>query len=434
MKDIKILSLVCGLLARASCEKVVMDDTVLNPGQENGTARLSVTTRSGEEGTENVADGRVYVFNQAGACVQLLTTNEDQPSATVSLNAGTYTVCAVGGEDLSRFSLPTKAEATKTSVVSPAAGKVMDDLMMKSMEVTIESGKDQDLSVILERKVLSLEKLELKAVPSDVTKVELTLSPFYTNIRLDGSYDDSVVEDYKVELTKQADGTTWSATPKKVLLPSKGVPTITILLTTTTGTEGYSYTAEQAMTANHKISISGTYNVSRGAKVTATLRAATWGEDQAVEFGVDGSSVVYRPVQGTFCNGYYVVSVNATDREAVLLAKEKLIEYTAPTGEAATSASAWRTAMTEPMAALAKPTGIEGSWRLPTLAEVRVFSQDTQIVSFGSLGYSPLYFCDDNGTLKWAQTHKTDSDFELNQGSSGFNASMRLRPVIDISY
>jgi len=423
------------MMALVSCEKVVLDEESIDypSEQPSGTAQLTVKTR-GEGTDENaVAQGRIYIFNQAGECVQMLSTDDENNSATVQMAAGTYTLYAVGGEDLTRFNLPSKSEATSTSVITRVEGKVMDDLLMKQATVTLEDGEQLNQVLSLEHKVICISQLEIKKVPSTVTKVEVTISPIYSTIRLNGTYPDTPTESYKVSLTKQEDGKTWKAQPQQMLFPSKGMPTIKVSITTSEGTVSYSYTASEELPANHHFNISGTYMAAQGVTLTGVLTAAGWGEDREITFDFDDDNkevVTYNPVAGELCNGYYVVSVNATARTAVLLAKQKLTYEVPATGSAE---SVWLEALAAPMAALALPENIQGSWRLPTLDEAAVFTQGTNDISFDSSGNSPSYFCLDGGVLKWAYTKQTDSGNVLKSGTN-YNGNVLLRPVIDINY
>ena len=419
-------------MALAACEKIVLTDEGLNVEEKEGTAFLTLSTRGPGDETMSVNIAKIYIFNSTGNCVEILTIDGETTEATAQLSAGTYTLYAVGGNDLERFTLPTQTAATATSLITLVEGKAMDDLVMKSAVLTLDDGDEESLALTLDRKIISIDKVELTSVPTDVTKVEVTLSSFYTAIQLNGTFDDTSITDYTVELTKQSDGTTWSIQPEQLMMPSKGVPTITMTLTTPTGTNSYAYTAAEALAANHHYTISATHEVPQGATLAVSVNAVAWGDNHAVEFDFDESHTVYRPVAGTFCNGYYVVSVDATQRKAVLLAKQKLVPYTAP--EAGSPATDWRAALTAPMASLEKPINITNNWRLPTSAEVAIFSKDTQLVTFSSNGNSKNYFCEDDNTLKWAYTHHTDTSDDLNWGTTDFNGTIRLRPVIDIDY
>lgn len=428
-KHFIFLSLI--LFAFSSCEKAVLEDEIPSEPLTVGTASLTVSTRGGN--TESpVTQGNIYIFNQAGNCVELLTTSETSNSATAQLPAGTYTLYAVGSCDLSRFELPTKATAQATSVITRKEGEVMEDLLLKSANVTLEDGESINQTIALEHKVICVNQVEIKKVPSDITKVEVTLSPLYQSIRLNGTYPDSPTESYKITLTKQDDGTTWLSTPQQMLFPSKGTPTIKVSFTTSQGdVRGYSYTASEELPANHHFTISGSYTAEQGISITGILTAAEWGDDCEITFDFDnGNMSVYNPVAGQFCNGYYVVSVDRQARKVVLLAKEKLA-YTAP--DEATNSTAWRQALTAPMASLAKPTGINGNWRLPTLEEVSIFSKDSQVNAFTN-NASPVYFCEDEDVLMWGWTKSTDEGYELKKGKETFYNYFHLRPVIDITF
>ena len=95
-------------------------------------------TRSGDANENAMAEGRIYIFNSAGTCVQMLSTDDENTSAQAKLAAGTYTLFSVGGDDLARFTLPSKDEATTSSIIGRQTGKVMDEFLWKQTEVTLE--------------------------------------------------------------------------------------------------------------------------------------------------------------------------------------------------------------------------------------------------------------------------------------------------------
>ena len=422
---------VCAVMNLSSCGEAVMDDA-LTTEPYGGESRLTLTTRGDGDASEStILESRVYFFNEAGKCVQIISADEEDNSFTVMLAAGTYTVLSVGGEDLSRFSLPLQTNAATNSVIALKDGQEMGDLLMKQSTVTVVKGQDQSETITLERKVTKIGSVEIKEVPTDVTGVEVTVSSFYGSVYLDGTFPDSPTTDYTVTLTKQQDGTTWKAEPEQLSFPSAGNPTILVTLTKADGKESYSYTLTEALTSNKSYSLSGTYKHTWG-KLTVTLAAQAWGDSQDAEFEFDAGNMVFsNPVAGEFNNGYYVVSVNATARTAVLLAQSKLV-YNAPAS--GSNAAAWQEAIAGPMEALAKPTGVTNDWRLPTTDETAVFSKDPQIVTFSDAGYSALYFCTKEGALQCGWTTKSGETYTFHWGDSGFNSNITLRPVIDISF
>ena len=127
----------CVLMALSSCEKQVIGEDGMEASEteeaEGGSARLSVITRAPGDPNENaVSEGRIYIMNSTGTCVEILSTDEESNQATTRLAAGQYTLYAIGGDDLSRFSLPTKSGATANSVITRLEGKVMADLLLAS--------------------------------------------------------------------------------------------------------------------------------------------------------------------------------------------------------------------------------------------------------------------------------------------------------------
>ena len=425
---------VCAVVGLSSCEKVFIVDGENAPEQSDGVARLTLTTRSDDNSDEAfMLQTRIYIFRQSEKCVQMLDINEDDNTATVQLAAGSYRLCAVGGDDLARFTLPTQADATTASIIKLQEGKVMDNFFSKQVSVTLADGDKVSENITLERKVACLNKIEVKDVPADATDVEVTLSSFYGAVQLDGTFPSSPTTDYKVALTKQSDGTTWQAMPQTLLFPSVDTLVFSVLFTTANGVKSYSYTMNEALEANYYYSLSSTYKAQ--AKLDITLTATNWNEERIIDSDFSDANMTYLPVAGQYCNGYYVVSVNEDARTAVLLSE--WILYDIPADKTQGSAGLWKAEVEKQMAALEKPVNITGSWRLPTVDEVKIFTQDPQAVSYNQQGISAVCFCENaNKEFGWAYTKKKDETYEFisEVPAKGFADYLRLRPVIDISY
>lgn len=415
----------------SSCEKMVLDSEG-NLQKTGDLASLTITTRSDDNPNEGfLAQARVYIFPQTEECVQMLTIGEDTNTASVQLAPGTYRLCAVCG-DPDRFTLPDQSEAMSISVIKLQEGKVMDDFLSKQVSITMTGEGNTTENINLERKVICLKKLEVKDVPANVVAVKITLSSFYDAILLNSTFPSSPIIDYNVSLNKQSDGTTWQATPDQLLFPSTGNPTINISFITATGTNVYSYTASEALEANHNYTISSTYKPQ--AKLSVTLTATNWDEERNVDFNFNDTNMTYLPVAGQYCNGYYVVSVNENARTAVLLSEFVLYDVPATPNDV----PAWKAELEKQMAALKKPTNITGSWRLPTIDEVEIFTKDPNAVTFSEEGISAICFCEKENQLFWAYSlKKEDGSYEFNAPKSApteFTNIVRLRPVIDITY
>ena len=394
MKHLTILAALCVLL---SCEKSLDESDPEVTGQwPQASARLHIITRTGdEEPTYNpIKQGRIYIFDSNEKCIDMLTTDESSNSATIDLPAGTYTLYAVGGEDLTRFTLPTVSEASPTSVISCASGKIMDDLLLKSATVELGANESLNQTISLEHKVFSLTAVEVTNVPSNVTAVTLSIAPLYQSIKLDGTYVSSPTGSYQVALTKAATGNTWQATPNQMLFPSKGTPTIKVSFTTSEGTQSYSYTASEELPANHHFTIKGTYVAAQGIALTGILTASAWGEDRTVTFNFDETSI---PVAGSRYDGYYVISVNETARTALICAM----------------------------------SNADGNWRIPTFDEAKIFLTDASLYSTDK---SSVYICLNDGVPNWCQATELNSATPKVSCGVSLKDFYYLRPVITISY
>lgn len=399
------------------------------------TSQLSITTRADGD-LANIKDGRIYVFNQAGTCIEVLTTAEATQSATTLLAPGTYQVYAVGSEDLDRFSLPDKNNAKADSKITLNEGNAMEDFLTTQAQVTLEDGVTQQLNLQMERKVTSITSITIKKVPTDVTAVSVTIEPLYSSILLDGSFPNET-EPAKMVLTKKEDGT-WQTTPNMLHFPSKGKPTITITFTREDGLKSYSYTANEELAANHHFTIEGTYTQSQGVTLTGIIYNSEWGEDKTITFDFDdenisdngsgddsGNTDVTMPTPGSTYKGCYVVAVNGN--KATLLSptenryevdKEDMVTSLETVNDAL---STWPTV-----------TNVSGTWRCPTENEARTYLSDPNCIQPTSTKTTYLFL--ENQELKAIML-----TIDAGNGSrritlpSTLEGWYLLRPVIDVT-
>ena len=219
----------CGMVTLGSCAQ-----EVINEDMSASDSRMTVMTRG--EGDPVTSPVRLYVFDSDDGCVTMETLDAGSSSFTKNLPAGTYDVYALASDE-SRYALPSKDEATKTTPIALKSGEQYGDLMIGHSSVTLSDGNTNEITLNLSRKVMLLRSIIIKDVPEGTTDVSVMVSPIQESILLNGSYqgDDG---SFSVALTKQSDGTTWKmATEDVFLLPSVGKPTITI----TIGTTSFSY-------------------------------------------------------------------------------------------------------------------------------------------------------------------------------------------------
>ena len=433
-----ILAAVGSVMGLSGCSEQVNNDVILEEitgGIPENQGVLRVQTRS----ETSPQEGMVYVFDSKGTCVKVLSTDEGGQLAATQLPVGTYSAYAIGGDDLSAYTLPDLEGAAASSVISVAEGKVMGDLLMKTATVTLTAGNASNLALELERQVLQLKEVTIKQVPADVTKVEVSIAPLYQGIMLDGTFTEEH-STLQLELTKKSDNDTWTnGTNQPYCFPSDGEPTITVSFTRTSGVKRYSYQASEALEANHQVVLEGTYSEEQDALLSGTLTARAWEAEKNMPFEfneenlVDGDSSENPeehevPVVGSTYQGYYVVSVNVASNRAVILSKTQCNGI----GNAA--------AMESKASQIEKPVGEGiscGEWRLPTIEECRVFLEDHNVE--GKL-YNTYYYCIDGDILKMMSASKANDVITIkgplpsNNSSAPYENGTYFRAVIDITY
>lgn len=428
----KIAAALCGTMTLASCAEEVM-----NQEMPESNSELSIYTR-GDEDKVIVTPVRVYVFKSDDDCVAMQTLESSGNSFTLSLPEGAYGIYAIGGADPERLVLPSQDDASKTSVISLQTNQSFGDLMMAHGNVTLTANGTNALTLGMERKVMMVESITIKNVPNDIENVSVRIAPTYESILLNGNYSG---EDgsYNCTLTKQSDGSTWlNSAANTYLLPSVNKPTISVTLGTTT----YSYTCEETLAANHKLTIEGTYVESSGTpniNLSGTITGASWGANQTIRFGFnsegsqtitdDPNNPVTPPVSvpnvGDIYNGCYVLSVNGN--EVTLLSttqKDKIVNN----GD---SQEAMTTKINAELDNWEK--NISTSWRLMNKDEAEYIRANYTSMNNKEIGdviipSNPYFLIDNNIIYNFSPT-QTDAVTKW----SDSRASIFLRPVTTIT-
>ena len=289
------VAIVCGMMTLCGCAKDVLNQ------EENEEAApssvLHVFTRTGDEGGDtpnaNVPEPVcLYVFNTQGSCVRVI---PDMSSLSdIRLPGGTYNIYGIAGADATRYLMPESDEAGIDSEIALREGQSFADLMTSHESVTMSSGGEQSLTLTMRRVVFNIRRIAIKQIPETVTAVSVTISPLYEKLLINGDYsgEDGSCE---ITLTEEEDGTTWSIGSADegtdiFLLPSVGNPVITINVTTSEGTKNYSYQSNGELTANHKVTIEGTYTEQATLTFDGTVTGEEWDSDQTVSFDFDENS------------------------------------------------------------------------------------------------------------------------------------------------
>ena len=439
---------IMGFACLVSCSEQESDLQSVYESSDN-QLRIVTHTRGGEEGASSVAS--IFLFNGSSEYVRTLQTDAagsyTSASASVKLPQGTYMLCALSPSDLSHFQFP--ATPSPTSVISQAEGQAMGDLLMASATASLDDGESKTVNLELERKVLELSTVTISQVPDEVTAVTVSVAPFYSGIRFNGSYVEESPLTCTFALAESATAGVWEAAPHQLAFPSKGVPTITVTFTRgETGSSSYTYTAENALTANNRYNISGTYTEPLGVTLEGAITLQAWTTDpSAIPFDFDDSNAIIdsgsggsgtddpnagsggsdnteTPVAGQTYKGCYVVSVDAAHSTAVLLSptvKTRIPEIKSQYNNDLDACvkgelQIWQTV-----------DGVTGMWRMPTAVEVCNFMKNSGLYS------KATEFIYEDGSVACIASFKlTNNEVSYENRALGYNTI--LRPVIDITY
>lgn len=267
MKRNIIVALV--MLALCGCKKNVPDEAEYN---EKANALLQVQTRAGETGEDATVSYpvNVYVF-QEEQCKALQTISDTEQTLSISLEEGLYTVYAIGGASETDYVIPSKDNATPSSIIALQDGKTLTDLMAAMSTVTLVEGETNTLTLSMERKVMLLQSVVISNLPTYATAVSVSIAPLWQNLTIETEFT-GTQGTARIALAKQDDGRTWKSTSEEYLFPpSTTTATISVSLTTAEGTKSYSYNSSGKLEAGYKINIEGTYIESVGVTLTGTI-------------------------------------------------------------------------------------------------------------------------------------------------------------------
>lgn len=446
---------IMGFACLVSCSEQESDLQSVYESSDN-QLRIVTHTRGGEGDASSVAS--IFLFNGSSEYVRTLQTDAagsyTSASASVKLPQGAYTLCALSPSDLSHFQFP--ATPSPTSVISQAEGQAMGDLLMASATASLGDGESKTVNLELERKVLELSTVTISQMPDEVTAVTVSVAPFYSGIRFNGSYVEESPLTYTFALAESATAGVWEAAPHQLAFPSKGVPTITVTFTRgETGSSSYTYTAENALTANNRYNISGTYTEPLGVTLEGAITLQAWTTDPStIPFDFDesnaisdsgsggsgtddpnagsgGSDNTETPVAGQLYKGCYVVSVDAAHSTAVLLSPTE--ETDIPTIKTQKDYSDLPSCLQGELHNWPSVEGISGTWRLPTFEDINSFYSNSNAIDPSRITTRGINII--TGYSSYVRIFMNNNNISIkdNVGKQLSDADI-LRPVIDITY
>ena len=450
MKHLSLIASALAVLGLTACEKGLdVGEDVMSPdfGQVKNSL-LQVRTRGGGTGSEATVayPVTVYVF-QGDECRAAQTIGDEGQTLNIALTEGSYSVYAVGGASVSDYVLPSANDALATSAITLREGHEHSDLMAAQATVTLTDGEANTVTLGMERRTMLLQSVVMKKVPTAATTVSVSVSPLWQSLMVGGNYA-GAGGSYTVALEKQSDGRTWQSTATAYLLPPSSSPaSITVRITTPSGTRSYTYSTSNELEAGYKISIEGTYTEAVGVTLSGTITGAEWKGERTIRFDFDengsssgdgdggngneeGGGVSELPAVGTLYQGCYVLANNGTT--ATLLSPNEMV-----VGKAR-SQFADDEEMTETINGIIDNTAIEGisGWRLPTLAELNAIysASETANALFEADGGTVLtnarryFYTDADGNLLYRILSSPDMS-----GDAEFTAATYVRPITIIT-
>ncbi|MBO4826535.1 MAG: FimB/Mfa2 family fimbrial subunit [Prevotella sp.] len=448
MKRLSLIASALAVLGLTACEKTldVMDDEMSSDFGQVKNSLLQVRTRAGESADEATVTYPVTVYVFAGdECRATQTIGDEGQTLNIPLTEGTYSVYAVGGASADDYVLPSTDDATSTSAIALREGHEHDDLMTASATVTLMDGEANTVTLGMERRTMMLQNVVMKKIPMAATAVSVSMAPLWQSLMVGCDYAGSGGS-YSLNLEKQSDGRTWQSTETVYLLPSSSSPaSITVRITTPTGTRSYTYSTSNELEAGYKINIEGTYTETVGVTLSGTITGAEWKGERTISFDFDesgsntsgdspndnGSSDGDLPAVGTLYQGCYVLANNGTT--ATLLSPNE-----ASIGKSHTTYTYDAEGLNEAISNLIATTAVDGisGWRLPTLAELNAIYSASEMANalFEADGGMALvnarryFYTDADGNLLYRMLSTPDMS-----GDADFPSTTYVRPVTVIT-
>ena len=428
-----------------ACEKGLDDIVESGGGGQVTNSLLQVRTRGAAAGGEATVAYPVTVYVFAGEeCKAAQTIGDEGQTLNIALTEGTYSVFAVGGASATDYVLSSVSDALTTSAIALREGKSHGDLMAAKATVTLADGEANTVTLGMERRTMLLQSVVLKKIPTAATAVSVSVAPLWQSLTVGCNYTDADGS-YSLSLEKQSDGRTWQSFETAYLLPpSSSTASITVRITTPSGTRSYTYSTSNELEAGYKISIEGTYTEAVGVTLSGTITGAAWLGERTISFDFDedgsssgdspndnGSGDGELPAVGTLYQGCYVLTNNGTT--ATLLSPNE-----ASIGQSYRTYTDNADGLGQTISNLITATAVDGisGWRLPTLAELNAIYSASEKANglFDADGGTLLanarryFYTDADGNLICRALNTPDMS-----GDADFPAATYVRPVTVIT-
>ena len=375
-------------LITLSCQQVPEDDGWLSEEEKKS---LKVKVRSADN-VEIAYPLYLYAFNKNGKLAASQTINEEGNDMALSLTEGDFQVVAVSGIS-DDYQLPENPTLDDAIILSNSEG-ADTPLMVGRADIAVSRSEGTSAEIALTYVVAQLNVM-LKNVPTDVSTVELSISPLHSSLTMSGEYGGDT-QKIKASCTLGEDGV-WTAQPTYIFPGSGKETTFSVYFKKEDGTElTYGYTYNGIPEANHPFNITGSF--AEGIIVGGSFEITGWEEAINVEFTF-GANVVPDdeeekeeeeeekedvqidmtnvPEIGTIWNDMIVADIGEADETGVDLLLMSLDEWEATTSEvtdildgySVNGISEWRLPTHDEAAVLRARFSGDNRWELNDLIE-----------------------------------------------------------------
>jgi len=367
MKTLKYLIYIVTVCLVFSCQQLPEDDGWMSEG---GEKTLKVKVRSAGD-AEIVYPLYLYAFTGKGKLVASQTIAGAEDDMALPLAKGDFQVVALSGAS-DDYQLPESPELDDVIVLSATDG-ADTPLMVGRANVEVGDAEESSAQITLTYVVAALN-VKLKDIPSNVSKVQLALSPLHSSLSMGGEYGGNS-QKVKVDCSLVSEGV-WAAETTYIFPGNAKETVFSIYFKTDDGTEvTYGYTYQGVPEANHLFNVTGSY--AGGVIVGGNFDVTDWEGSIDVEFEFGAEMVPDDdeedktdesddeepevklegvPEVGTIWNDMIVVDMGEADETGVDLLLMSLDEWDACASDADAVVDGYSV------------NGITG-WRLPTHEE-----------------------------------------------------------------
>ena len=321
-----------------SCQQLPEDNDSTN---SDVAQTLTVKVRSSEEAKIDYPL-YLYAFNKSGKLAASQTIDEEGKDMALTLSKGDFQVVAVAGV-CDDYELPENPSLEDAIVLSNDKG-AETPLMIGKADINASRSSGTTAEIALSYVVAQLN-VKLKNVPSDISTVQLSISPLHSELSFGGEYGGDA-QKVNVNCTLDKDSI-WSAQPTYIFPGSSKETIFSIYFEKEDSTKiTYGYTYQGTPEANHPFNITGSF--ADGIIVGGSFEITGWEEAINVEFTfganvvpdeeetesdepeIDLSSV---PEVGSIWNGTIVADIGEADENGVNLLLMSLDEWEATTSD-----------------------------------------------------------------------------------------------------